>query len=80
MKILNLFCNRPYDIGYIGSNKIFRVNFLSSILRKGGNRISSMFISSSRNSELIKSTMDYLNLIKNVNSIFVLGLPSMKNI
>ena len=58
------FCKRPYDIGYIGSNKIFRVNFLSSILRKGGNRISSMFISSHRNSELIKSTMDYLNLIK----------------
>ena len=58
------FCKRPYDIGYIGSNKIFRVNFLSSILRKGGNRISSMFISSSRSSELIKSTIDYLNLIK----------------
>lgn len=58
------FCKRPYDIGYIGSNKIFRINFLSSILRKGGNRITSLFISSNRNSELIKSTMDYLNLIK----------------
>jgi hypothetical protein len=58
------FNKRPYDIGYIGSNKIFRVNFLSSILRRGGNKISTMFISSHRNSELIKSTMDYLDLIK----------------
>tara|TARA_B100000963_G_scaffold293247_1_gene263616 strand:- start:3686 stop:4798 length:1113 start_codon:yes stop_codon:yes gene_type:complete len=60
---LENFKNRPYDIGYIGSNKIFRVNFLASMLRKGGNKISSLIISSFRSSDLIKSTMDYLKLM-----------------
>ncbi len=64
------FKSRPYDVGYIGSNKIFRVNFLASMLRKGGNKISSLIISSFRSSELIKSTSDYLNLMKKCKFYF----------
>lgn len=64
------FLQRPYDIGYIGSNKIFRVNFLSSLLRRGGNKISALFISSYRSSQLIKSPAEYLNLLKTCKYFF----------
>ena len=52
------FMKRPFDFGYIGSNKIFRVNFISSLLKRGGNKISSLIISSFRTSEKLKNTED----------------------
>jgi len=64
------FHQRPYDVGYIGSNKIFRVNFLSSLLKLGKNKISTLIISSFRNSDLIKNTSDYLNLLSKCKFFF----------
>ena len=59
-KDLNIddFMRRPFDFGYIGSNKIFRVNFISSLLKSGGNKISSLIISSFRTSGKLRNTED----------------------
>jgi hypothetical protein len=54
---------RPFDFGYIGSNKIFRLNFISSLLKLGGNRFSSLIISSYRSSSFLKQTKQYMNLL-----------------
>ena len=59
------FLARPYDIGYIGSNKIFRVNFISLLLKLGGNRLSSIIISSYRTGEIINTTEKYLKVLSN---------------
>ena len=64
------FSNRPYDFGYIVSTKLFRINFISTLLRLGGNRFSSIIISSNRTGPLIKSTQDYLNILTQCKFVF----------
>ena len=64
------FSNRPYDFGYIGSTKLFRINFISALLRVGGNKFSSIIISSNRTGSLIKSTQDYLNILTQCKFVF----------
>ena len=64
------FFNRPYDFGYIGSIKLFRINFISTLLRLGGNRFSSIIISSNRTGSLVKSTKEYLDILSQCKFVF----------
>jgi len=64
------FLNRPYDFGYIGSNKIFRINFISSLLRLGSNRLSSIIISSLRSGSIINTSDKYQKVLKDCKFFF----------
>ncbi len=59
------FISRPFDFGYVGSNKIFRINLISSILKIGGNKFSSIVISSYRSGSILNTTEKYLEVLSN---------------
>lgn len=64
------FLNRPYDFGYIGSKKIFRMNFLNSFIKKSKNQLSTMIIGSNRSKETAPNTESYLKLLKQCKFFF----------
>jgi hypothetical protein len=64
------FANRPYDFGYVGSNKPFRVNFISSLLRKGSNKISSFVVMSNRKNSYFESHDEYIDLLSKCKFVF----------
>lgn len=66
------FCNRLYDIGYIGSSKNFRVAFIDSLCNLAGNSITKLIITShNRKDSHVASHEEYLNLYSKCKYIFV---------
>ena len=57
------FVKRPYDIGYIGSDKNFRLKFLTNLTSKSTQKIKTKIIYSNRNLDDIKTTKCYLDII-----------------
>lgn len=64
------FLSRPFDFGYIGSKKIFRMNFLNSFIKKSTNQISTMIIDSNRSKETAPNTESYLKLLRQCKFFF----------
>ena len=64
------FLNRPYDFGYVGSKKIFRMNFLNSLIKKSKKQISTMIIDSNRSMKTASNTESYLKLLKQCRFFF----------
>jgi hypothetical protein len=64
------FAKRPYDFGYIGTNKPFRANFISSLLKKGSNKISTFTVMSNRKNSYFESHDEYMDLLTKCKFIF----------
>lgn len=67
---LKKFLKRPYDIGYIGSDKKFRSKFLNNLKNKQSINLKMMFINSNRDLKNLSSTKSYLEQISKCKFYF----------
>ncbi len=57
------FLKRPYDIGYVGSDKNFRSKFLKNLILQNSDRLKILMINSNRQINDIKTTNSYLDIL-----------------
>ncbi len=66
----NNFIKRPYDIGYIGSDKKFRTKFLSNLKNKISKKNKILIINSNKSLKKYSSTKSYLNKLSQCKFYF----------